>query len=48
MLQAQKKLIMPNVNRDEDLRHLVESYEMKIRKSEYLTNQVALLGEEIC
>ncbi len=40
--------MMPSTNRDEDLRHLVESYEMKIRKAEYAKIEEARLAEELC
>ena len=48
MLEKYKKEMMPNTNRDEDLRHLVQSFEMKLHKSEYLTNLEANITEELC
>mmetsp|Transcript_39988 Transcript_39988/g.52319 ORF Transcript_39988/g.52319 Transcript_39988/m.52319 type:complete len:87 (+) Transcript_39988:527-787(+) len=48
MLDQYKRQMMPMVNRDEDLRHQVESYEMKLRKAEYLNAEEARLTEELC
>ena len=33
MLDRYKKQVMPMANRDEDLRHFVQSYEMKLNKA---------------
>jgi len=34
-------------NRDEDLRHLVQSYEMKLSKAQYAITEEARLLEEL-
>ena len=43
MLAQYKKQIMPMENRDEDLRHLVQSYEMKLNKAQYVIQEDARL-----
>ena len=48
MLDQYKRQMMPSTNRDEDLRHMVESYEMKLRKAEYAISEEARLTEELC
>ena len=48
MLDQYRRQMMPMVNRDEDLRHLIEGYEMKLRKAEYLTNEEERLKEDLC
>ena len=48
MLEKYKNEMMPNGNRNEDLRHQVQSFEMKLHKSEYLTNIEANVTEELC
>ena len=35
------------INRDEDLRHLVESYGMKLNKANYAITEEARLSEEL-
>ena len=47
MLDQYKRLMMPSLNRDEDLAHLIESYSMKIQKGEYLQNEEAKLVEDL-
>jgi len=34
-------------NRDEDLRHLVQAYEMRINKAKYAISEEARLSEEL-
>lgn len=48
MFYQYQRQMMPMVNRDEDLRHLVESYEMKLRKGEFIKSEEAKITEEIC
>ena len=48
MLDKYKRQILPNKRRDEDLRHLAESYEMKMRKGEYLRNEESRVSEDLC
>jgi len=48
MLEQYKRQMMPSTNRDEDLRHLVESYEMKLRKADFAVSEEARLEEELC
>lgn len=42
-----RKEIKPMINRDEDLRHLVESYGMKLNKANYAITEEARLAEEL-
>ena len=42
-----RKEIKPMINRDEDLRHLVESYGMKLNKANYAITEEARLSEEL-
>ena len=39
--------MMPATNRDEDLRHLVQSYEMKLNKAQFALTEEARLSEEL-
>ena len=47
MLDQYKRQIMPMENRDEDLRHLVQGYEMKLNKAQYVISEEARLAEEL-
>ena len=38
---------MPMENRDEDLRHLVQGYEMKLNKAQYVISEEARLAEDL-
>jgi len=48
MLDQYQRQVMPMHSRDADLAHLVESYEMKLRKAEFLKNEEDRLMEELC
>ena len=39
--------MMPMANRDEDLRHLVQSYEMRLNKAKYEITEENRLSEEL-
>ena len=46
MLAQYKRQIMPMQNIDEDLRHLVQGYEMKLNKAQYAISEDARLTED--
>ena len=48
MLDQYRRQMMPMTNRDEDLRHQIEGYEMKFQKAEYLTAEEERLKEDLC
>ena len=47
MLDQYKRRVMPMAHRDEDLRHLVQSYEIKLNKAQYAISEEARMAEEI-
>ena len=47
MLEQYKRRVMPMAHRDEDLRHFVQSYEIKLNKAQYAISEEARMAEEI-
>ena len=47
MLDQYKKRVMPMAKRDEDLRHLVQSYEIKLHKAQFDIQEEARLAEDL-
>ena len=46
-LDQYKRKVMPMSTRDEDLRHMVQGYEMKLNKAQYAISEEARLSEEL-
>ena len=47
MLDQYKNQVLPNENRDEELRHIVQAYEMRLNKAQYAITEEARITEEL-